>query len=159
MALWRVLGNIALAFGRRGEQGFDASFSKSFHIALYGRGRKAEGPNDIGLRNKPLFDPLSGDEPKALHIGFVMSKNWKMTIEIGHLILAAFITDLGSEILCTGRKNGKLHLGHAKSWNYQPKQRKKIDHRSSIARRSQSGRSGVLSPGLRGTSYPGLEER
>ena len=61
-----------------------------------------------------MLDPLSGDEPKALHIGFVMGKNWKVTVEIGHLILAAFITDLGSEILCTGRKNGKLHLGHAK---------------------------------------------
>ena len=116
---------MAGAFGRWGEQGFAASFSKPFHISLNRRRGNAEGPNDIRLRNKTLLDPLSGDEPEALHIGFVMGKNWKVPVEIGHLILTAFKADLAGEILCAGRKNGKLYLGHAKGWNYEREEARK----------------------------------
>ena len=125
--LWHTLAFIQqrlrfhfhLAFQHRGrppprgcEKIFPASLPESFHIPLHRHRRYVKRPRNVRLTYRPIDHQLAGEIAKRRHVLLRMLKDGEVSIDVGHLPLAALEGNLRREQSGAFRKNRQLQLRH-----------------------------------------------
>jgi hypothetical protein len=85
-------------------------------IALYGSldadRRHAKGTRDLRLGGISINAELSRDHAKSRNIVLGMNKHWHIPIEVAHLAIALFKSQLRVDVFHAIGEKRQLHLGH-----------------------------------------------